>query len=322
MKSYNFLFCFLLTLALIFSFTQSTTKNLSDFEISLKSTGVPSTCMLLALDTLRKCEGANTHDIFTDIRTRLNTIQKGIENNSERLSALIEGRIILRHPLEPSQNCKDLFDIGDKNSGVRIVYPFNCCRNQSLTVFCDQTTDEGGWTVIQRRDNIFPRENFYRSWKEYQNGFGNITGEFWLGLEAIHNLVNSTEMELRIDLEDFEGKKAWAKYSKVFIENSENNYRLYVMGYSGDAGDALEYQNGMMFSTKDSDNDMWVGEFGDNCANEKRGGWWYNNCAESNLNGHPYTSKEEAFSDGIIWTHFRGWKYSLKKTSMKVRPRL
>ena len=42
----------------------------------------------------------------------------------------------------------------------------------------------------------------------------------------------------------------------------------------------------MQFSTKDSDND--VHEI--NCAEKERGGWWYANCGESNLNGiyYPY----------------------------------
>ena len=41
----------------------------------------------------------------------------------------------------------------------------------------------------------------------------------------------------------------------------------------------------MQFSTKDSDND--VHEI--NCAEKERGGWWYANCGESNLNGVYYT---------------------------------
>ncbi|KAK7091072.1 hypothetical protein V1264_010785 [Littorina saxatilis] len=56
------------------------------------------------------------------------------------------------------------------------IYPDNVTP---LQVYCDEDTDCGGWTVCQRR--MDGSVDFYRSWVEYQNGFGNLTGEFWLG---------------------------------------------------------------------------------------------------------------------------------------------
>ena len=45
-------------------------------------------------------------------------------------------------------------------------------------------------------------ENFYRGWTEYENGFGNVKGEHWLGLKKISCLTSVGVTKLRIDLSD------------------------------------------------------------------------------------------------------------------------
>jgi ficolin len=174
-------------------------------------------------------------------------------------------------------------------------------------VYCDQTTDGGGWTIFQRRLN--GQVDFYRNWTEYKNGFGDLNGEFWLGNDHLSSLTASGEHELRVELEDFEGNNVYAKYSKFKIYPEEENYKLEVSGYSGTAGDALEDHNGKMFSTFDRNND----EDTRNCAVQFHGAWWYKACFHSNLNGQ-YSEKS---NKGIRWHH---WKISsLKKVEMKFR---
>jgi len=71
----------------------------------------------------------------------------------------------------------------------------------------------------------------------------------------------------------------------------------------------------MKFSTKDQDNDEWsLGS----CATDRKGAWWYTDCANSNLNGHYYTGGSSS-NDGVLWWYWRG-RYSLKFTEMKLRP--
>jgi len=97
-------------------------------------------------------------------------------------------------------------------------------------------TDDGGWTVFQRRED--GSVDFYLYWTDYQQGFGNLSGEFWLGLDKIHRLT-STTTQLRVDMQDFEGNSAYAQYSNFSVGDSVSKYTLSVSGYSGTAGDSL-----------------------------------------------------------------------------------
>ena len=53
--------------------------------------------------------------------------------------------------------------------------------------------------------------DFYRGWTEYKRGFGNLTGEFWLGLDNLHSLTTSGKYKLRVDPEDFYGSTYYAE---------------------------------------------------------------------------------------------------------------
>ena len=77
--------------------------------------------------------------------------------------------------------------------------------------------------------------DFYRNWTDYEEGFGDFNGEFWLGLGKIHCLTqDGTDYTLRFDLEDFENE---TRYSTFNIGESTTDYTINVGGYSGDAGD-------------------------------------------------------------------------------------
>ena len=75
--------------------------------------------------------------------------------------------------------------------------------------------------------------DFYRNWTDYKQGFGNLGGEFWLGLDNIHRLTNQTNNTLRVELEDFDGNTAYAEYNTFAVADEADNYRLSVAGYTG-----------------------------------------------------------------------------------------
>ena len=98
-------------------------------------------------------------------------------------------------------------------------------------VFCDQKTAGGGWTVFQkRRDGSV---DFSRGWADYKLGFGNLNGEFWLGLDKINRLTVSSRNKLRVDLEDLAGNTAFAEYSSFAVTSDRAKYQLSLGSYSG-----------------------------------------------------------------------------------------
>ena len=158
---------------------------------------------------------------------------------------------------------------------------------------------------------------FYRGWTEYERGFGNVKAEHWLGLKRISYLTGARPVaQLRVDLADFEGRHKYAHYSYFSVGNPSTNYKLSVGGYSGTAGDSLRVlHNGMQFSTDDRDNDR----VNHNCAVSHRGGWWYNNCHVSNLNGLYLSGASD--DRGMRWSTLNTavGSYSMKWTEMKLR---
>ncbi|XP_061785629.1 fibrinogen-like protein 1 [Nerophis lumbriciformis] len=225
------------------------------------------------------------------------------------------------------QDCSQIYTSGLKSSGYYNIHPHG--STAAVRVFCDMS-DGGGWTVVQRRIN--GAENFTRSWVEYKSGFGNMAadlGEFWLGNDNLHDITAHGNYTLRIHLEDFDGTQRHAEYRNFKVADEKDFYRLTFGAYSGTAGDALSgnYQvdvskwashQGVPFSTYDKDNDNYRG----NCAQEDKGGWWFNKCHSAHLNGQYYHGGYYSglTDDGVVWYTWRGWWYSLKTSIMKLRP--
>uniref|UniRef100_UPI00398F6DCB tenascin-like isoform X2 n=1 Tax=Pristiophorus japonicus TaxID=55135 RepID=UPI00398F6DCB len=207
------------------------------------------------------------------------------------------------------KDCSQTLLNGEASSGLYTIF-LNGNRSQPLQVYCDMTTDGGGWMVFQRRVN--GKVDFFRNWKNYTNGFGNPSDEFWLGLENLHKITSTNHYQLRVDFRD-EGDSAFAVYDRFLISDAKSRYKLHVGEYSGTAGDSLSYHHGRPFSTKDRDNDVAV----TNCALSYKGAWWYKNCHRVNLNGRYGVVSH---SQGINWYHWKGHEHSIEFVEMKLRP--
>ena len=121
-----------------------------------------------------------------------------------------------------------MYKSGERISGVYTIDPDG---SGAFDVFCDQQTDGGGWTVFQKRQD--GSVDFYRGWADYKQGFGNLSGEFWLGLDKIHRLTKHVRNKLRVDLEDTSGKAAYAVYERFAVTSERAKYQLSLGSYSG-----------------------------------------------------------------------------------------
>ena len=135
-----------------------------------------------------------------------------------------EYQLLLPCILSTAKNCVELYHSGQRISGVYIIDPDG---SGAFNVYCDHTTSGGGWTVFQRR--MDGSVDFNRTWNDYKHGFGNLVGEFWLGLDKINRLTqNKTKNMLRIDLGVTARQTVHAEYEWFGIGNGTANYRLYI----------------------------------------------------------------------------------------------
>lgn len=131
-----------------------------------------------------------------------------------------------------------------------------------------------GWTTILRRQD--GSVNFYRNWAEYKAGFGDPpNGEFFIGLDRLHELTISEPQELLIVLRTWDNQMIHAHYDLFSIADESEYYAIKVLGnYTGDAGDGMEYHVGLPFSTFDLNNAGGTR----NCAVLYNGAWWFKSC--------------------------------------------
>ncbi|XP_039600275.1 angiopoietin-related protein 5 [Polypterus senegalus] len=242
-------------------------------------------------------------------------------------------------PNKPVQShgldCSDIKDkVGSVSkipSGIYIIQPDG--TDYPFEVFCEMDYMDGGWTVIQRRldGNI----DFKRGWSEYMDGFGDLSGEHWLGLRKLFHILNqkNTNFALHVALESYDETSAYASYDNFWLEDENRFFKMHLGRYAGSAGDAFrgyrqeDNQNSMPFSTFDIDNDGCApfctidGYAVESCSNKhNKTGWWFNQCGMANLNSDSLDADSSVHPTlrWDTWTH-NGIAVKIKSVTMKIR---
>ncbi|XP_049548147.1 fibrinogen-like protein A [Anopheles darlingi] len=208
-------------------------------------------------------------------------------------------------PTSMATSCKNVHNNASGVYLIRVnndITPFN--------VFCEQEKFDGGWTVVQHRFN--GSVDFNRDWVAYRDGFGDIEREFWLGLEKMHQITTERPHEIVIEMKDFRGNYAYARYNQFKIGSESEQYKITLGRHTGSARDSMQDNKNMKFSTKDRDND----KSSSHCAQKFEGAWWHKDCTLANLNKR---YKNLSNGDAIYWYGFRNDHRGLSYTRMMIR---
>ena len=195
-------------------------------------------------------------------------------------------------------------------SGIYSLKSF-CEKCINAEAYCDTSNGGGGWLVVQRRQD--GSVDFNRTWLEYEDGFGRLTGEFWYGLKALHCLTGQGGWEMRMDIKLANGTNIFLQYEQFKVASAKDKYKLTVGGFQGTTFDPMADHNGMKFTTRDSDNDRWS----KNCAiysydpKHPNGGWWHSAC------GYVRPNVFYNFRYGI---YLNAKWYTLPFIEIKIRP--
>uniref|UniRef100_A0A3B3YMP7 Fibrinogen C-terminal domain-containing protein n=1 Tax=Poecilia mexicana TaxID=48701 RepID=A0A3B3YMP7_9TELE len=166
-------------------------------------------------------------------------------------------------------DCSELFDRGERANGTYAIKPNG---SEPFMVFC-----RGATVIQQRRDGSM---NFDQPWEKYENGFGELQGEFWLGLKKMYSLASQGNSVLRIQLEDWKQNRHFIEY-RFYLEGPDSDYAIQLEYLSGSLPNPLSNHTGVVFSTKDRDNGRhWASR----CSHPQSGGWWFSSCGDTNLN--------------------------------------
>nr|AAY43330.1 angiopoietin-related protein [Sus scrofa] len=214
------------------------------------------------------------------------------------------------------RDCQELFEEGERQSGLFQIQPQG---SPPFLVNCKMTSD-GGWTVIQRRQD--GSVDFNQPWEAYKDGFGDPKGEFWLGLEKVHRIMGDRGSRLAVQLQDWEGNAESLQFP-VHLGGEDTAYSLQLTApVASKLGATIDTPSGLSlpFSTWDQDHDLRGDK---NCAKILSGGWWFGTCSHSNLNGqyfHSIPRQREQRKKGIFWKTWRGRYYPLQATTMLIQP--
>ena len=222
--------------------------------------------------------------------------------------------------------CELLEGDSDYSSGRYTLMTGSFSRSDA---WCDMDTAGGGWLTILRRDgttDIFDKKVYH----EYEEGFGNLSGNFWFGLRNMRDLTSSESYEMRLDMyleADHNNSVVNASYNSFQVEG--HNYTLRLGNFTGsepDLIDNLKWFNNRPFVARETALDNRQLCFRDVSDGA---GWWYPGeppyCQQLSSEDDPGSVLTR--KDGLYWHGYsvasdiaKDDDVVINKYEMKIRP--
>lgn len=171
--------------------------------------------------------------------------------------------------------------------------------------------------MLMRRTN--GQESFQRGWMEYSNGFGSLTGDFWLGntiLSALTHEAGKT-FTTKVEMKFCDGRSLTHSYQRFDFDDEQARFQSTIIRVDNEL-DELSFSSGKYFHTASLHNSV------PNCGNTHGGGgWWWSsepNCTLVNFTGK--FGCNQPYPTNMYWQSKAGGKVirAIKSFVIKSKP--
>jgi len=219
----------------------------------------------------------------------------------------------------PEESLRSMKPMMDKAKAESEMCPKEQCPHETLREMyelemIEDNTDavcDGSWIVIHRRRSA--EVSFDQPWAAYRDGFGNLSTNFWWGLEKVHQLTSRRRYEVKLEITAENGTNYVGVYRDFRVAAESEDYELWIIDFdttSSTVPDKMSWHDTNKFSTKDRDNDR---DYRVSCSKRRghNGGWWFNRCHRVFFNG------EWGRLAGVRWLGITNYGTSAE---IKMRP--